>query len=78
MNLNPKLLLNCVANKKMNVKDKKKVSFDPIVKIQNMHQWTFAYREARKGYWMSVADRYRFQLRIKKMEDMLMKVGFLF
>lgn len=57
---------------------KKSVSFDYNIKILHMHVWTFAYREARKSCdWMRVAaDRYRFKLRINKMEAMLTKINF--
>lgn len=62
----------------MNTKKKmKRVSFDDSVKIQNMHVWIFAYREARKHNWMSaVLDRQRFELRKQKMESMLARIGF--
>lgn len=55
----------------------KKVRFNPNVKILNMHVWAFAYREARKSNWMRIiADRYRFELRKKRLEAMLNKIGF--
>lgn len=55
----------------------KKVRFDSNVQIQNMHVWTFAYREARKSDWIRIAaDRYRFELRIRKLEQLLTKIGF--
>lgn len=55
----------------------KRVSFDSDVKVQNMHVWTFAYHEARKSEWMRfAADRYRFELRKKQLEAMLVKIGF--
>lgn len=58
-------------------KKNKSVSFDPNVKILNMHVWTFAYHEARKGDWMRIAaDRYRFELRKQKFEAMLAEIGF--
>lgn len=55
----------------------KRVSFDPIVKIQNLHVWSFAYHEARKSEWMRItADRYRFELRKQNIEALLAKIGF--
>lgn len=52
----------------------KKVSFDPNVKVQNMHVWSFAYHEARKSEWMkNAADRYRFDLRKQNFGKMLTK-----
>lgn len=60
-----------------NKKKNKSVEFDPNIKIFYMHVWKFAYREARKSNWMSVAaDRYRFELRKVKMESMLTKINF--
>lgn len=59
------------------MKEMKKVRFDSCVKILNMYVWSFAYREARKSDWESVAlDRCRFQLRKKRMEEMLAEIGF--
>lgn len=56
---------------------KKSVSFDFNVKILNMHAWTFAYHEARKNDWMRIpADRYRFDLRKKMLEAMLVEIDF--
>lgn len=59
------------------VKEIKKVSFDSNVKIFNMHVWSFAYNEARKSDWMTIAaDRYRFELRKQRLEAMLATIGF--
>lgn len=59
------------------VTDKKKVSFDSNIKVLNMYAWKFAYHEARKSNWMSIAaDRYRFELRKQKLEAMLTKISF--
>lgn len=56
---------------------KKKVRFNPDVQILKMYVWSFAYHEARKNNWMQIAaDRYRFELRVKRIEDMLAKIGF--
>lgn len=42
-----------------------------------MHVWAFAYHEARKSNFMSIAaDRYRFNLRKQKLEELLLKIGF--
>lgn len=62
----------------MNTKTKmKRVSFDDNVKIQNMHVWRFAYREARKYNWISaVLDRHRFELRKEILDDLLTEIGF--
>lgn len=58
---------------------KKRVSFDPKVKILHMHVWTFAYREARKSDCIrNAADRFRFNLRREKLEAMLKRIGFFF
>lgn len=55
----------------------KSVSFDPHVKIQHMHVWVFAYREARKNDLAKLAaDKFRFDLRKQKFEAMLDKIGF--
>lgn len=58
--------------------DKKRVNFNlQKNKIQFMHVWAFAYREARKSEWVRIAaDRFRFQLRIKKFGDMLNEIEF--
>ena len=57
----------------------KSVRFNPIVEIQYMHVWTFAYHEARKSDWTKfAADRYRFELRKEKMEKMLINIGFFY
>lgn len=37
------------------------VCFDLKVKIQYLHVWSFAYREARKSHW--ILDRERFEIR---------------
>lgn len=59
------------------VKELKKVRFDSNVKVLNMHVWSFAYHEARKNDWKrNAADRYRFDLRRKRFEAMLAKIGF--
>lgn len=59
------------------VKSMKKVSFDSNIKILNMHVWSFAYNEARKNNWKTIAaDRYRFDLRRQRFEAMLAKIGF--
>lgn len=55
----------------------KRVRFNSNVEILNMHVWVFAYNEARKSEWMRIAaDRYRFELRKKKMEALLAKIGY--
>lgn len=56
------------------IKKHMSVSFDPIVKIHNMHVWKFGYREARKGNLMQiVADRARFQRRMQLLEAQLIR-----
>lgn len=46
-------------------------------KIHNMHAWAFAYQEARKSDWLRIAaNRYRFDLRKKRIEKMLAKINF--
>lgn len=60
-----------------NINKMKRVNFDSNVKILHMHVWTFAYNDARKSEWMRIrADRYRFDLRKQRMEEMLTKIGF--
>ena len=55
----------------------KRVSFDPSVKVLNMHVWSFAYNDARKSEWVRIAaDRYRFDLRKRILESKLEKIGF--
>lgn len=55
-----------------------RLSFDPNVKILHMHVWSFAYQEARKSNWIrNAADRFRFELKMQRMETMLAKIGFL-
>ena len=55
----------------------KSVSFDSKVKIQHMHTWSFAYREARRSNWLSVvSDRQRFETRKQKLEEELAKIRF--
>lgn len=55
----------------------KRVHFDDNIKCLNMCVWSYAYREARKNVWMHiVADRFRFELRIKRLEEQLNKIGF--
>ena len=50
----------------------KKVRFNEKVEIKSMCVWSYAYREHRKSYWMTVAvDRMRFQRRIRNMEHLL-------
>lgn len=66
--------MNFANNEK---KKTKRVSFDSNVKIHNLHVWTFAYREARKNDLVRInADRYRFNLRKQKFEEMLVKIAF--
>lgn len=61
----------------MKNKNLKRVSFDSNVKILNMHAWSFAYREARKNDWKTIAaDRYRFDLRRQRFEAMLATIAF--
>lgn len=55
----------------------KGVRFDPHVKIQYMHAWAFAYREARKGDCERIAaDRFRFELRKQRLQVQLAEIGF--
>lgn len=56
----------------------KRVRFDCNVQIHNMHVWTFAYREARKGSnWISnILDSMRFELRKQILEEELTKIEF--
>lgn len=71
---------DCITSaSEKNIDKTKRVSFNPNVHIQNMHVWTFAYREARKNDWQSIAaDRYRFNLRKQRMETLLSEIGFFF
>lgn len=55
----------------------KRVRFNSDVKVQHMHVWAFAYREARKNDLAKLAaDKYRFDLRKQKFEAMLHKISF--
>lgn len=66
-----------VLGKHENIKIMKRASFDSNVKIQYLHAWSFAYREARKSEWMRHSvDRYRFDLRRQKLEALLVEIGF--
>lgn len=57
--------------------NRKKIRFDPNVKILHMHVWSFAYHNARKNNWTSIAaDRYRFELRKQKLQKKLDEIGF--
>ena len=50
----------------------KKVRFNKNIQVFNMCKWTYAYREARKSTWVTIAlDRMRFQRRIKITEEIL-------
>ena len=50
----------------------KKVTFKEDVQIYYMHVWKYAYREARKNYWLTfTTDRMRFKRRIEKLEDIM-------
>lgn len=55
----------------------RKIKFDMTnIKIHNMIVWRYAYEQARKGHWQTVAvDRSRFERRIaettKVLEDIL-------
>lgn len=55
---------------------KKVVRVDETKNVRhNLHTWTYAYREARKGVWQrEVMDRMRFERRIVKAEAELYKV----
>lgn len=58
---------------------KKRVTFNPNVQILNMCAWTFAYHEARKSDCGRIAaDKYRFELRKQRLEEMLSKIVFFF
>lgn len=64
--------IEIIEEKKM-----KRVTFDSNVQIHNMHVWAFAYREARKSDLAKIkADRFRFNLRIERLEEELVKIGF--
>lgn len=70
---------NCTISvlEKNNENVKKRVTFDPLVRIQNTHVWAFAYQSARESEWMRfAADRYRFELRKQKLESLLAEIGF--
>lgn len=55
----------------------KRVNFDSKVRVQQMHVWSFAYREARKSNWISnFLDRHRFEIRKQLLEDELTRVEF--
>lgn len=51
---------------------KRKVVFDPEIKVQKMYVWSFAYSEARKSDYMHVAaDRCRFDKRIRECNEVI-------
>lgn len=48
------------------------VTFNDNVKVINLHTWALAYHLARKADWAHVvADRARFQNRIRRTEEIL-------
>lgn len=52
-----------------------KVSFDPNVKVFNMHVWSYAYHTARIGAWKeNYLDRLRFNQRIQSAEEIISPV----
>lgn len=57
--------------------NRKKVCFDPNIEILHIHVWSYAYHNARKSNWKSIAaDRYRFELRKKRLQTLLDKINF--
>ena len=51
---------------------RKKVTFNPDVKIHHMRVWVHAYRQSRKSNWeQQVVDSFRFKQRIKTTELLL-------
>lgn len=59
-------------------KKKKKVNFNLSEnKIHNMYVWLFAYQAARSSDMARIAaDKFRFNLRKKRLEELLIKIGF--